>query len=70
MIAGMTASSDGDLSGDHTSGDLWILEIEGDVNQTFENEKPQPAGTVTQEPAIGHSAETGQSRLILTGGHI
>ena len=53
MIAGMTASSDGDLSGDHTSGDLWILEIEGDVNQTFENEKPQPAGTVTQEPAIG-----------------
>lgn len=28
MITGMTASSDGDLSGNHTSGDLWVLEVQ------------------------------------------
>jgi len=34
MITGMTASSDGDLSGNHTSGDLWVLEVQGNEDKT------------------------------------
>jgi len=50
MIAGMTASSDGDVSGDHASGDLWVLEVEGNpapVNET------QPVQTPSGESSPG-----------------
>lgn len=52
MITGMTASSDGDISGDHSSGDLWILEVEGSKVLPVSDPEPQPAVTVPAEPAI------------------
>jgi hypothetical protein len=53
MITGMTASSDGDISGDHSSGDLWILEVEGSTVQPVSESEPLPEVTVPAEPAIG-----------------
>lgn len=51
MVTGMTASSDGDLSGNHTSGDLLFLEIQGnDANSAI---LPELNLTKSTEPQIG-----------------
>jgi PKD repeat protein len=53
IITGMTASSDGDVSGDHSSGDLWILEVEGNRNESDSMPVQEVERPVTKEPAIG-----------------
>lgn len=52
MITGMTASSDGDISGDHSSGDLWILEVEGNINESGSPFVPKADHPGPDEPVI------------------
>lgn len=53
MITGMTASSDGDISGEHTSGDLWLVEVEGSADKQFSPPLPQPDIAPPAQPPVG-----------------
>ncbi|MDX8549446.1 hypothetical protein KHC33_01665 [Methanospirillum sp. J.3.6.1-F.2.7.3] len=51
IVTGMTASSDGDVSGDHALGDLWILEVEGSrYENTNKSEQVQTSAPITRSP--------------------
>ncbi|NLW76272.1 MAG: hypothetical protein GXY18_07595, partial [Methanomicrobiales archaeon] len=51
VVTGMTASSDGDVSGDHALGDLWILEVEGSrYENTNKSEQVQTSTPITRSP--------------------
>ena len=54
----MTASSDGDISGNHTSGDLWVLELQGNTN-TVPLQPVVENLTVSQDPSIAPLDGTG-----------
>ncbi|MDD1724036.1 MAG: hypothetical protein LUQ07_02775 [Methanospirillum sp.] len=53
VMTGMTTSSDGDLAetGDHTSGDLWLLEVQGGVPSALEPGTTDNVTSVSPESA-------------------
>lgn len=73
LLAGMTASSDGDVSGNHTSGDLWFLELAGSVAHVpAPPETPVPVlpdATVQSDtqPVMGPLNGTGPVPADITG---
>jgi len=51
LISGLTTSSDGDLSGNHTAGDLWVLEVQGSLPVNLERPGPlNGTGPIPTDP--------------------